>query len=160
MRPHNARLLRNLDDVRKEFVETVSSIKDEEMDYAPAQGMKSYRALFQEIGTMEKLCTSWLAEENFLEWDMSAYAPSKTLQSGLSELDSIRAETKAYLDSASEEKLETAIDVPGPWQQYMGTQVEPEEVVRWIAQHEYYHLGQIISYRWIQGHDPYAGEGK
>ena len=157
MRPHTQRLLHNLDDIRKEFTETVSPIEDDELDWAPADGMKSYRALLQEIGAMEKLCTHWLANGGLLEWDMSAYAPSATTQSALRELGTIRDETRAYLQNASEEKLETLIDVPADWQQYMGPQIEPEEVVRWIGQHEYYHLGQIISYRWAQGHSPYGG---
>ena len=37
-----------------------------------------------------------------------------------------------------------------------GDTIEPEELVRWVCRHEYYHLGQIIIYRWMQGDNPYA----
>jgi hypothetical protein len=39
----------------------------------------------------------------------------------------------------------------------MGAELEPEEALRWIAMHEYYHLGQIITYRWSQGFSPFSG---
>jgi hypothetical protein len=46
------------------------------------------------------------------------------------------------------------VPVPKEWEVYWGSAIEPEEVARWIARHEYYHLGQIISYRWILGDNP------
>ena len=82
-----------------ELSDEVQRLTPEEFDWPPRPDMKSFRALLLEIGTMEKISATWLATGNMLEWDMSAYAPSKTLQSGLTELDSIRAETKAYLES-------------------------------------------------------------
>src|SRR5687768_13546018 len=153
-RPHNERLLHNLHEVRKELTDTVSAIPDGELDWAPAEGMKSYRALLQEVGTMEKLCSNWLATGELLNWDLPGHVPAATTQSALRELDVIRSQTVAYLKDADESRLQTPIAVPADWQQYMGAEIEPEEVVRWIAQHEYYHLGQIISYRWSQGHNP------
>jgi len=153
-RPHNERLLANLSEIRKELTQVAASIPDSNLDWAPAAGMKSYRALLQEIGTMEKLCAHWLATGEMLDWDMPGHVPAQTTHSALSELGGIRNETVAYLKDVSEESLQTPIPVPESWQQYMGTQIEPEEVVRWTAQHEYYHLGQIISYRWMQGHAP------
>jgi hypothetical protein len=70
-------------------------------------------------------------------------------------LGTIRAETTQYLRGCSEDDLETPIAVAEDWHQYMGAEIEPEEFVRWICRHAYYHLGQIVSYRWIQGNDPY-----
>ena len=153
-RPHSVRLLANLADIRKELTETVAPVADSELGWAPGTGMKSYRDILQEIGTMEKLCAHWLSTGDLLDWNMAGYVPGATTAAALSELAGIREETTRYLESVSEEKLETPVPVPAMWQQYMGTEIEPEEVVRWIAQHEYYHLGQLISYRWIQGHDP------
>src|SRR5437868_2656832 len=126
-RPHNQRLLDNLRDIRKELTQVVSPIPDSELEWAPKEGMKSYRALLQEIGTMEKLCTAFLATGELLDWDMPAHVPAASLSSALQELTAIREETNRYLESISEEKLETSIPVPGPWQQYLGPQVEPEE---------------------------------
>jgi hypothetical protein len=58
------------------------------------------------------------------------------------------AETLGYLNACSEEQ----------WQVYWSDAIEPEETVRWITRHEDYHLGQIISYRWLLGDDPYQRE--
>ena len=156
-RPHSERLLRSLKDVRAELVETLTAIPDDQALWTPADGMKSYLALLQEIGTMEKLTIAWLAEGKELPWDMAAYVSGDNLASALRDLEVILTETKAYLETASEDKLETPIPVPAEWQQYMGAELEPEEALRWVAMHEYYHLGQIITYRWSQGHSPYTG---
>jgi len=32
--------------------------------------------------------------------------------------------------------------------------VEPEELLRWVVRHEYYHLGQMITYQWQRGKNP------
>lgn len=155
--PHAARLQKGLAEVRKELIETVKDITDEEFGWAPREGMKTYRALLQEIGTMEKLTNSWLTTGQILAWDMPAYVSGDSVQAALADLDSIRFATNSYLESATEDKLQTPIAVPQDWQQYWGPEMEPEEAFRWIVMHEYYHLGQIVSYRWIQGHDPYKG---
>lgn len=158
-RPHSARLLEGLNNVRKELIDTVKDVSDEELSWAPAEGMKSYLALLQEIGTMEKLSINWLNGGAMLPWEMSAYVTATTTAGALKDLESIRAETLAYLEAATEEKLETPIPVPAEWQQYMGAELEPEEALRWVTMHEYYHLGQMIIYRWQTGHNPYAGQG-
>jgi uncharacterized damage-inducible protein DinB len=154
-RPHSERILKTLAEVRTELIETAQNIPDPELDWAPAEGMKPYRELLQEIGTMEKLTIAWLAEGRELPWDMGAYVSTDSIAAVLRDLEVVRTETKAYLETASEEKMQTPIAVPAEWQQYWGLQLEPEEALRWVTMHEYYHLGQIISYRWIQGHNPY-----
>jgi uncharacterized damage-inducible protein DinB len=71
-------------------------------------------------------------------------------------LDEIRADTLDYLKAASDEALTTPVGLPESWHQYFGGPVvEPEELVRWIGMHEYYHMGQLIAYRWIRGDNPY-----
>ena len=156
--PHGARLERELNETRKELLGEIRSLTAEDLSWAPKPDMKSYAALLQEIGVMEKLCIRWLKESATLDWreEDAALAslatdPDKILQA----LEAIRAETLQYLRETSEEKLETPIAVAEDWRQYMGAELEPEEFVRWISRHEYYHLGQIISYRWIQGNNPY-----
>jgi uncharacterized damage-inducible protein DinB len=51
-----------------------------------------------------------------------------------------------------EEQLQTPIPLPPMWYQYFGgaTVIEPEELVRWIAKHEYYHLGQLYTYLFLR----------
>lgn len=157
-RPHGDRLLSDLKDIRKELLGELRGIQPEEFDWAPKEGMKSFKALVVEIATMEELCAGLAATGDTPEWeavDEGFRRRATSPEQGIAVLEEVRSKTNRYLGSTSEEKLETAVPVPAEWQQYLGEQIEPEELIRWIAKHEYYHLGQIISYRWIQGHDPY-----
>jgi hypothetical protein len=63
----------------------------------------------------------------------------------LQPLKLVRAETLRYLDGVSEDELQTRKPLPESWHGYFGgPAVELEEIVRWVAYHEYYHLGQLI----------------
>src|SRR4051794_1198991 len=104
-RPHSERLLKTLEETRRELVDTVKGIPDAEMDWAPGEGMKSYAAQLQEIGTMEKLVTAWVAAGQELPWDMPAYVRGDSAANALADLAAIRAETISFLQGASEEKL-------------------------------------------------------
>jgi len=77
-------------------------------------------------------------------------------QSALQVLERVRAQTLSYLNDCSEERIETPVPLLEAWHGYFGgPTVEPEEIIRWVARHEYYHLGQIIIYRWMLGDNPY-----
>ena len=155
-RPYKDRLLYDLNEVRRELTEEVAKLKLEEFDYAPKEDMKSCNALLQEIGTMEKICLTWVAQQKMLEWDTAVSWRGQDADATMSDLEAIRGETLAYLDGSSEESLQAGVPVPDAWKQYMPFEtIEPEEMIRWITRHEYYHLGQLISYRWILGDNPY-----
>jgi uncharacterized damage-inducible protein DinB len=155
--PHAERLLRELAETRAELSAEIAKVKPDDLGWAPKEGMKTYGAILQEIGTMEKLCIRWVTETQLLDWtaEDKALAAAPDPASLMKLLDEIRTETVQYLQSVSEDTLEMPIDVHPDWHQYMGPRLEPEEFVRWISRHEYYHLGQIVSYLWIQGNDPY-----
>jgi uncharacterized damage-inducible protein DinB len=154
-RGHKERLTSEMGDIRKELTEEVKKLKPEEFGWAPRPDMKSCKALLQEIGTMEKICVHWIAKQNKLDWDKAVQWSGNDSQATLTDLEKLRAETLQYLSDCTEEKLQTPVPVPQEWQQYMGKTVEPEEMLRWVARHEYYHLGQLITYRWILGDNPY-----
>ncbi len=156
--PHAKRLEKELTETRAELAKEIHALTPEDLSWAPKEGMKTYLALLQEIGTMEQLCIRWLTRKAMLSWpevEASLAAAATDPGSLMQALEAIRAETLQYLRDTTEESLETKVEVAPDWHQYMGAELEPEEFVRWISRHEYYHLGQIISYRWIQGHDPY-----
>jgi uncharacterized damage-inducible protein DinB len=156
-RPHAERLIKELNETRNELANETKGLQPEDLSWAPKPDMKTYGALLQEIGAMEQLCIRWLTQRAMLDWHevekslAAATDPAALLRS----LEEIRAETLKYLRDSSEETLETPIEVAEDWHKYMGPELEPEEFVRWISRHEYYHLGQIISYRWIQGNNPF-----
>ena len=160
-RPHRERLLKELRVIRMELSEEVQRLTPEEFDWAPRPDMKSFKALLLEIGTMEKFYIHWLLRHVALDWkeaENSLAGPEP--RSVLEALGRVREETLSYLTDCTEEQLQTPVPLPaecpvGEGPEYWEPTVEPAEVIRWIARHEYYHLGQIISYRWIQGHNPY-----
>jgi uncharacterized damage-inducible protein DinB len=160
-RPHKDRLLHDLDEIRMELAGEVRRIKPEELNWAPRSDMKTFKALLLEIGAMEKVCMHWLAHQTMFDWKEAEAAVGSDANDpgGLLEgLGRVREATLGYLNACSEEKLQTPVPVPKEWEVYWGSAIEPEETVRWIARHEYYHLGQIISYRWILGDNPYQRE--
>lgn len=141
-RPHSERLLHDLKEVRDELAAEIQRVKPEEFDTPPAEGMRSYKALLQEIGTMEKLCTTWLATGVMPEWDGAIAWSGEDAASTMADLDKVRAETIAYLERMDEGGLETPKRLPDDWLQYFPVaDIEPEELMRWIVRHEYYHQG-------------------
>lgn len=149
------RLLFELEDVRKELLEVVNKLKPEEFDWRPRPDMKSPKALLQEIGTMEKISMTVVAGGPKLEWEKAVSWSGDDAKAILKDLEKIRKETVRYLKTA-DEKLLKPLQLPKAWQQYFGgPTVAPEELVRWVARHEYYHLGQLVTYRWLLGYNPY-----
>src|ERR1041385_6595495 len=144
-RPHKDRLLYDLAEVRKELTEEVGKLKPEEFNYAPKDDMKSCKALLQEIGSMEKICINWVDKLQMLEWDAAVSWSGDNAVDIMKDLAAIRGETLAYLNAATEESLQVGVPVPEEWKQYMPFEkIEPEEMIRGVPRHEYYHLGQLI----------------
>lgn len=71
-------------------------------------------------------------------------------------LAEMRQETLAYIDSLSESELETHVAFEGRWWEALRQQaMQRSEAIRSIAAHEWYHTGQLVSYLWSRGDDPY-----
>jgi len=153
-----SRLLFDISDVRKELTKEVQELKPEELDYVPREGvkMKSIRAILEEVGAMEAVSVHMITDGNELDWGeaLSRMAMANVdPQGALQALAPIRAKTEQYLESTTDEALRSPIDLPKSWHQYFSSPVvEPEELIRWVGKHEYYHLGQIITYKWILGY--------
>jgi uncharacterized damage-inducible protein DinB len=122
--------------------------------------MKTYRDLLIEIGAIEAenlgLIKTGKADYNKAVDKLGGRGSD--VQSVLADLERVRRETIDYLENVSEKQLQQSLDLPEDWYDYFGSEtIEPEELLRWIVRHEYYHLGQIVTMRWMQGHDPYRG---
>lgn len=162
-RPHKDRLLQELNVIRTELAGEIRRIKPEELDWSPRPDleMKSFRALLQEIGAMERICMGWLIRREMLDWkecEAAVGSDESDPRQLLEGLGRIREATVGYLNACTEEALQAPVAAPKEWEVYWGAAIEPEEAVRWVARHEYYHLGQIITYRWILGDNPYKRE--
>ena len=158
-RPHKERLLHDLNEIRTELAGEIGKLNPEEIDYSPSpeNKMKTVKDLLQEIGTMEKITIGWLIEGKMAPWETAVAWSGSTAESTMKDLEAVRADTLRYLSDQTEESLQTPVPLPQEWHQYFPVKdIEPEEMLRWVCRHEYYHLGQIISYRWILGDNPYA----
>jgi hypothetical protein len=156
-RPLRDRLVFDLNQVRNQLLDCVTPILDFDLNYAPAPSMKTYKAQLREIGAMEAESSILLRTGRAPEWGVAeAEMTGETMPEMIESLGRIRAETLAYLADKDEASLRTPVAIPEDWWPYMGDrEIEAEDLIRWIIRHEYYHLGQLISYRWIQGHNPY-----
>jgi len=153
----HARLEARLNLVRRDLDEAVSRLDNVEMDWAPAPGMRTIGGQLLEIAATEHQVqlilktgqvTSYLEVHRALE--KQSLAEYKDL------LAAIRAETLDYLRSLSEADLQARIAMPLEYSESLGMDDVPrEEVFRSIAQHEGYHVGQLVSYLWARGDDPY-----
>jgi|GEM_PF-2017606 len=157
-RPHKDRILSDLNDIRKELIDTVNQLSPDELDREFPHGIKNYRAILQEIGAMEAITVGVLKGESD-DWEAAvakAGCKGPDAASVVADLSKLREETVAYLEAATEDQMETPFDLPQSWHGYFNApHVEPEELFRWIVRHEYYHLGQMITMRWMDGHNPY-----
>ena len=162
-RPLQERLKTELNLVRRQLRDEVQPLLPPEWDWCPKPDMKSFRQHLLEIGTTEIISLRWIKEQRLLAWEeawqaLQRHAEAET--SLLKALEVVRVETLDYLAASDEVQLHTPIPLPREWYGSFGgiEQIEPEELVREIARHEYYHLGQIITYRWLQGHNPYQSD--
>ena len=159
-RPHAERIRYDLTEIRNQLTETIKDLTPDEMNWAPnpATGMRPIKDLLQEIGTMEAVTLRMASSGEYLDWGAVTQSLDKsTVTELLAAMAEIRKTTVAYLETVTEEQLETPMPLNTEWQGYFGVAaIEPEELLRWIVRHEYYHLGQLISYQWQRGQNPNA----
>ena len=157
-RPHAERIRHDLTEIRKELTETVRGLTPDAMRWSPNPdtGMRPVKDILQEIGTMEAITLHMAAQGEYLDWGAVTQSLDKdNIIDLLAAMSEVRKTTLAYLESVSEEQLETPMPLNAEWQGYFGVDaIEPEELLRWIVRHEYYHLEQIITYQWQRGQNP------
>lgn len=151
------RLIHELRTVRRELKETLAEIPDSELDYAPAPSMKSYRKLLEEVGAMLVETLVMVTEGRVPRWkECEARIQGDTFETIVASMDAALDELVAFIAQGPSDRWSREVEIPDLWEKYFGTtSLEPEELIRWVARHEYYHHGQIVSYRWIQGFNPY-----
>jgi hypothetical protein len=151
-RPHAQRLLQDLKQMRADLKETVRELGPDRFEWEPRPGMRTCKNLLIEIGTMDALSRGLASRGELLSWNTVWNSLDKgSMEETLVALDEVRAETIAYLESVTEEQLETPIPLPEAWQEYFDNAkfIEPEELINWIARNEYYHYGQLNTYAFL-----------
>ena len=128
------------------------------MNWAPAEGMRTVAGQLEEIISVELPLVPHLKEGRQLsDAEYIAIVGDQTNLENLRRvLIDVRRRTLEYLDALSDEEL--AEEVPSG-EQWFGTMWLPTmpraEHFLNIAEHEFYHVGQLISYLWARGDDPY-----
>ena len=146
---------------RKELAEVFPHLSDEILPWAPADGMRTIKGQINEIiGTeiqiMDRLLGKPRHPYSEIEEDLDSLNTVKDL---LEMLAKVRAETLQFLDSRTEEELGESIEVSADTASYMELEHVPlSEMIRYLVRHESYHTGQLVSYLWAKGNNPYTWE--
>ncbi len=152
-------LIRNrLQLVRNDLHEAIARLSGDLLDWAPREGMRTVRGQLEEIAVTEMQVMAWIRDGQKLPYQEVENSLPKPLDlAGLVELlGTVRAQTLAYLDSLTEADLNEPIPFPEGWfEALMLPAVPRHEPFRSLAAHEWYHTGQLVSYLWSRGDDPY-----
>ena len=128
------------------------------VDWAPAEGMRTVSGQILEIASVEISLVPRLRDgKDLSDPEIEAIAGDCRTLEGLKRLlVDVRSETLGYLDSLSESELAEEVTYCGAWfGSYWRPTMPRAELFLNIAEHEYYHVGQLISYLWFRGDDPY-----
>ena len=137
----------------------LSRLSEADLAWSPAEGMRTVAGQLLETANKEKECLAWLKQGggDWPDGSPDAFDKTADLKEIKAAFESLRAETLAYIDSLSEAELEEPISSPEGWWEAMGlTRCPRSEVLRNIAAHEWYHAGQLITYLWLRGDNPYV----
>ena len=144
--------------VRRDLDPLIERLTPELLPWAPAKDMRTIAGQLIEIIATEIQLLSLLKENRSLS-DTEAQAmigDCGNLDNLRSALREYRQQTLAYLDSLSEHDLAEEITFEGGWfASLMLPTVPRAEIFINLADHEWYHVGQLTSYLWSRGDDPY-----
>jgi uncharacterized damage-inducible protein DinB len=142
-----------LSSVRVDLEEVIGHLDQSFADWAPAVGMRTVAGQLVEIAITEMQILLQLKEGRWIpDEDAKLFIGDCDSIENLSRaLARIRQDTLDYMDSLSLEQLDELVPV-----RTQGLPAVPRhEVFRTIAHHENYHLGQLVSYVWARGDNPY-----
>jgi hypothetical protein len=144
--------------VRRDLDAVVSRITPDILSWAPAPGMRTISGQLAEIACDEIQVIAWLKDGTLIsnpEAD-ALIGDEGDLDNLRRVLVDVRKDTLAYLESLSEEELAEEVAFEEGWRETLGLPVVPRaEAFISIAEHEWYHAGQLTSYLWARGDDPY-----
>lgn len=151
------RLINRLNLVRADLNEAIGRLTDEDIAWAPRKGMRTVGGQLQEIAATEHQILLMLKEGKKTKYeDVHKEFERGTVADYVTLLEQTRAETMALIASSTDDALESLAAMPSEWIESLSLdQVPQSEAIRSIAQHEWYHTGQLVSYLWSRGDDPY-----
>jgi uncharacterized damage-inducible protein DinB len=147
-----------LEVVRADLNDALGRLTDADLDWAPTEGMRTVGGQLREIAGTERQLLALLKRGKQLSGEVANDfgEEGKSIEGLRRALTDVRGETLRYLDSLSEEALAGFVPMPEGWFESLNQREVPlAENFRSIAQHEWYHVGQLVSYLWSRGDDPY-----
>ncbi|MEI7985493.1 MAG: DinB family protein [Armatimonadota bacterium] len=144
---------------RKELAEVFPHLSDDILGWAPAEEMRTIKGQIKEIiGTeiqiMDRLQGKPKHPYSKIEEDLDSL---NTVNELIEMLTTVRTETLQFLESRTEEDLAASVEVSADTASYMELEQVPlSEMLRYLVRHESYHHGQLVSYLWAKGNNPYT----
>lgn len=150
-------LLGRLAYVRKDLEEVVAKLTDADLDWAPLAGMRTVGGQLAEIIATEGQFNEAFTGKPF---DFGGrYEEIKvmtSLEEVLSALSSSRALTLSRIEESSDDFLSEDVPIDSTWFEAGGLSQLPRiEILQALPMHEWYHTGQLVSYMWSKGFNPY-----
>lgn len=144
--------------VRRDLDPIVSRLTPDLMTWAPNTGMRTISGQIVEIVATEMQLIALLKDGQHIS-DADAQeiiGDCESLGNLRHTLMEVRQQTLDYLASLSEIDLAEEVSFDGGWfASLMLPTVPRTEVFVNIADHEWYHVGQLTSYLWMRGDNPY-----
>lgn len=144
--------------VRRSLTSELDALTDDLLTWAPRAGMRTCGGMLFEIAGKEVELLTYARHGGLEEWvEIESFGPREASIEGWRDiLAEVRAETLVFLDSMSLDKLDDPVRFPGEWWEGLYLKEVPmHEIFRSIAAHEWYHTGQLVSYQWMRGVNPY-----
>lgn len=150
-----------LDSVRSDLKETFPHLNDDLINWAPAPGMRTVQGQFVEMISTERSILDRLEgiPSGDPEVEDAPLWAAESIPDLIDLLNETRARTLHLLAGYTDENLGKSVPTSEGFAQYLCLDAVPAaELFRFIARHESYHAGQLVSYLWARGDDPYGWE--
>lgn len=139
--------------VRNYLDRTLDRFAEDDFFWSPGTGIKTVAEQILEIADKDRESVLWIQTGKWPDDEPPSFdLATSSLSTARSRLAEIRTTTLAFLDCLTEAQLESPMLCPEGWLESLGLPECPvSEVLRNIAAHEWYHAGQLVTYRLLLG---------
>jgi len=144
--------------IRRDLDEILTRLTPEIPAWAPAPGMRTVSGQIVEIVATEMQLIACLKDQPWIDDDeaVEIIGDCNNVDNLRKAVVEFRRQTLEYLDSFTETQLAEEVPYGAGWFGSLGLPAIPRaEVFLNIADHEWYHTGQLTSYLWSRGDNPY-----